>query len=262
MKKLTKKEMYLNYGIVMNGDKLVSPIGEVTEMLQEGGNTKLGKTVYTWSVLPGTGIYHVTINGIDYDVKGTCRCDCEGCYAKTGHYNHASVIAALAARTILIRQYSDWTLRAIKAQIAYRLQLIPRLELRISAAGEMEDSAAPLWLEVVKSFPTVTTWTYTKNAKLESLFDGKKNANVVKSIIPGHGFNFGHAGYIIDTYKALKAAGKSVYICRCGIDKNQHCERCGVCATYEYVLFLEHSTSYRAEKDPRYMELVELINAQ
>ena len=258
----TRKEMYAAYGIEFDGKHLMSPIGPVTELLQEGGNEKLGKSVLTWSTLPGADTYHVNINGVERDVKGTCRCNCKGCYAKTGHYQRGSVILALAARTILIREHPDWTSKAIKAQLAYKLQTVIYLEMRISAAGDIETAAIPLWQDVKRSFPRISTWSYTKNEDAEHMFDEFGNANMVKSIIPGYGLNFGHCGYIIDTYKALKAAGKSVYICRCGIDKNQHCERCGVCATYEYVLFLEHSTSYRAEKDPRYAELVELINNQ
>jgi hypothetical protein len=74
--------------------------------------------------------------------------------------------------------------------------------------------------------------------------------------------NYGRCDYIINAYYTLKDAGKSVYICRCGIDKDQHCERCGVCATYDYVLFIEHSTGYNAEKDPLYSKVVEIANNQ
>lgn len=96
----------------------------------------------------------------------------------------------------------------------------------------------------------------------ETLFDDLKNANIVKSIIPSIGFNFGKCEYIINAYFTLKTMGKSVYICKCGIDKNQHCENCGVCAAYEYVLFLEHSTDYKAEADPLYSKLCEIVNNQ
>lgn len=263
MKKLTKKAMYAKYGIEFDGRYLISPLGPVTELLQDGGNTKLGKSVYTWSTLAGTKTYHVNINGLELDVKGTCKCNCEGCYAQLGRFRTPSVVNALAIRTVLMREHTEWTHNAIKAQIEYELQDNEEgIELRISASGDIENMAIPVWQDVKKSFAEMVTWSYTKNKDAENMFDGFDNANIVKSIIPGHGVNFGHCGYVIDTYKALKAAGKKVYICRCGIDKSQHCERCGVCATYEYVLFVEHSTSYRAEKDPRYNELVELINAQ
>lgn len=101
-----------------------------------------------------------------------------------------------------------------------------------------------------------------KLKKFENLFDKFKNANIVKSVIPGLGFNFGKCEYIINAYYTLLELGKSVYICKCGIGKEQHCEHCGVCATYDYVLFIEHSTGYKAEKDPYYDKLVEIINNQ
>lgn len=259
---MTKKEVYAKHGIEFDGKHLLSPIGPVPELLQDGGNTKLGKSVYTWSTLPGTEEYTVVINGRVYLVKGTCKCNCKGCYAKTGQYKRRSVTTALAIRTILMREHTDWTHRALMAQLEYAMQDKEDLELRISAAGDIEDMAIPVWQDIKKHFPIMVTWSYTKNEEAEDMFDEFENANIVKSIIPGHGVNFGHCGYIIDTYKALKAAGKKVYICRCGIDNNQHCEKCGVCATYEYVLFVEHSTNYKAEEDPRYQELVDLINAQ
>lgn len=97
---------------------------------------------------------------------------------------------------------------------------------------------------------------------METLFDSLKNANIVKSVIPGIGLNFGTCEYIINAYYTLRELEESVYICRCGIDKNQHCERCGVCTTYKYVLFVEHSTSYKAELDPLYGKLCEIVNNQ
>ena len=62
--------------------------------------------------------------------------------------------------------------------------------------------------------------------------------------------------------RSRKAIGKNVYICRCGIDKNQHCTNCKACSNNDYVLFIEHSTEYKAIDDPCYNEIVELINSQ
>ena len=56
--------------------------------------------------------------------------------------------------------------------------------------------------------------------------------------------------------------GKSVYICRCGVDKNQHCTNCKGCSKNDYVLFIEHSTDYKAENDPCFNELKEIIERQ
>ena len=98
--------------------------------------------------------------------------------------------------------------------------------------------------------------------KFETLFDDLSNANIVKSIIPHIGVNFGKCEYIINAYFTLKAMGLNVYICKCGIDKNQHCEGCKVCASYDYVLFVEHSTGYKAEEDKLFSKLCEIINNQ
>lgn len=119
-----------------------------------------------------------------------------------------------------------------------------------------------MWHDIAHDFRSFETWTYTKMKKYETLFDDLPNANIVKSVIPGIGFNFGHCDYIINAYYTLKALGKSVYICKCGFDKNQHCEKCGVCSQYEYVLFLEHSTGYNAEKDPLYQKLYNIVMNQ
>ena len=89
--KLTKKAIYEKHGIQFDGDKILSPIGPVCELLKEG-NGKTGKHVYTFSILPGTGVYEVDVFGRKYFISGTCGCDCKGCYAKTGRYNCDNVI--------------------------------------------------------------------------------------------------------------------------------------------------------------------------
>lgn len=259
----SKKMVYASYGIEWNSktEKIVSPIGEICELLKEG-NGKTGKAVYTFSILPGTGIYEVDMFGRKYFIHGTCCCDCTGCYAKTGHYNHDNTIRSMAINTYLVNNHIDFVKKAIMAQLAW----LGRGEIRIHAAGDFNtkdpDSYAAMWKEIAKRFNSFRFWTYTKVKKYESLFDDLKNANIVKSVIPGIGFNFGHCDYIINAYYTLKELEQSVYICKCGIDKQQHCEKCGVCATYKYVLFLEHSTGYNAEKDPLYSKLCEIVNNQ
>jgi len=147
-----------------------------------------------------------------------------------------------------------------------QLEYIGRGEIRIHAAGDFNtkdpESYARMWYDIAKKNNSFRFWTYTKVKQFETLFDNLKNANIVKSVIPGIGFNFGTCEYIINAYYTLQEMNESVYICKCGIDKMQHCEKCGVCATYKYVLFVEHSTSYKAEKDPLYAKLCEIVNNQ
>lgn len=257
----SKKEVYAKYGISFANGKIVSPIGSVCELLKEG-NDKTGKLVYTFSVLPGTASFTADINGQQITEKGTCVCDCNGCYAKTGHYRQTSAIRSLVINTYLVNHHLDFVKSCIMAQLEY----IGRGEVRIHASGDFNTSNsaeyANMWLQIAKRFNSFRFWTYTKVKQYETLFDNLKNANIVKSIIPGIGFNFGKCEYIINAYYTLKASNQSVYICKCGIDKSQHCEKCGVCATYKYVLFIEHSTGYDATKDPLFEKLCEIVNNQ
>lgn len=260
-KRMTKKAIYAKYGIQFINGKILSPIGFICELLKEG-NDKTGKLVYTFSLLPGTGDFEIEINGQIIIVKGTCCCNCIGCYAKTGRYNCDNVLHSMLVNTFLVNNYIDFVKACIMAQLEY----IGRGEIRIHAAGDFNTSNpeayAAMWHEIAKKNNTFRFWTYTKVKKFETLFDDLKNANIVKSVIPGIGFNFGHCDYIINAYYTLKELGKSVYICKCGIDKNQHCQNCGVYATYEYVLFLEHSTDYKPEQDPLFEKFIEIVNNQ
>lgn len=257
----TKKQIYGSYDIQYKSGKILSPIGWVNELLKEG-NSKTGKAVYTWSLLPGTLTYTVKINEQEYTVRGTCVCDCKGCYAMTGFYKMPSVIESLGKNTYLINNYPDFVKRAISAQ----LEILGRGEIRIHAAGDFNtenpDEYTTIWHDIASSFRSFRFWTYTKIKRFEGLFDDLKNANIVKSIIPHVGVNFGKCEYIINAYYTLLSMGCSVYICKCGIDKNKHCEKCGICATYDFVLFVEHSTDYKAEQDPLFEKLCEIVNNQ
>ena len=262
-RKLTKKQVYAKYGIEYDSKtgKILSPIGYINELLKEG-NSKTGKLVYTFSLLPGKFTYTLNLDGIDINVLGTCCCNCNGCYAMTGFYITNSVIRSMAMNTFLVNNHITFVKNAISAQLEY----MGRGEIRIHASGDFNtlfpDAYASMWHDIAKNFPSFRFWTYTKVKRFETLFDDLKNANIVKSVIPGIGINFGHCDYIINAYYTLLEMGKSVYICKCGIDKNQHCERCGVCSSYDYVLFLEHSTDYKPEADPLYGKFIELVNNQ
>jgi len=255
----SKKEIYASYGITYENGKIVSPIfGPIPELLIDG-NEKIGKGVYHFSTLPTNGKFIVDIGGVEYVVFGTCPCHCAGCYATKGNYNFKGVRTSLAIRTILVRYHMDFVRRAIQAQlIADHVKLC-----RIHASGDFFSSEyVEMWAEIVRENPDCNFWTYTKNRDAENAFDGLENGNIVRSIVPGCGLNFGRCDYIMDTFNTLKSAGESVYICRCGIDKNQHCVNCKGCATHKYVLFIEHSTEYKALNDPAFPELRDVIESQ
>lgn len=273
--KITKKEIYAKHGILYrtSDGKILAPIatgfGWIKPLLVDG-NGKIGKKAYHFSTLPTNRFYAVNIDGRDYNVRGTCGCTCIGengkitCYATKGNYNYKSVIVSLAKKTLLCYLHLDFVKRAIMAQIeADKIRLV-----RIHAAGDFFNMEyALMWKSIVDAFPVVTFWTYTKNKACESVFDTCKNGNIVKSFLPNGKMNFGHCDHIIAMYEMLKAAGKSVHICFCGIEKYagipvKHCTNCHSCATCDYVLFIEHSTDYNAEKDALFPALVKLILSQ
>ena len=269
-KRISKKEIYKKYGIEYKKGKINSPLFGWINPLLVNGNTKIGKGAYHFSTLPTDRIYHIDINGKEYSVKGTCPCTCmnkEGkitCYATKGNYNFKTVIRSLAIKTLLSYEFLEWVENAIKAQIeADQIKLV-----RIHAAGDFFSiEYAKMWRRIAESFPAVTFWTYTKNRKAEKAFDGMENANIVKSFLPNGKMNFGHCDHVMEMYRILKASGKKVHICFCGIEKfagiePKHCTDCHGCAENDYVLFIEHSTDYQAEKDPLFPELVKLILSQ
>lgn len=242
-----KATIYKRHGIEYKAGKILYNGTYIPELLKEG-NSKTGKKVYTWSMLPGK--------------EGTCVCSCKGCYAMTGFYRMSNVVKSLELNTEIVNNDLDFFYNAISAQ----LEIIGHGEVRIHAAGDFNTKDpvkyANTWKKIATENKAFLFWTYTKIKEFECLFDDCENANIVKSIINGIGYNFGHCDYIIKVYEMLKKAGKNVYICRCGIDKNQHCENCKHCSTAEFVLFIEHSTDYKAEEDPLYEKLIEIVNNQ
>ena len=255
---MTKKELaiYEKHGITVDGDYIVSPNGIRIKPMLKNNNSKVGKAVYTFSILPTNKEFNIDGIGV---VRGTCPCHCDGCYGTKGCYNFKSVINGIGIITHLCYTELDFVHRALNAQ----LEIIGNADIRIHAVGDMfNDSYVEMWRTIALDHPNNRFWTYTKNGKYESMFDDIPNANIVKSVIDGCGFNFGHIGYIFDTYKTLVNNGATPYICRCGIDENQHCSNCDGCRVNKYVLFVEHSTEYKAVDDALYAKAVDIINMQ
>lgn len=251
--------MTTNNILTINGKELKSGKYNVKTLLVNG-NSKIGKNVYHFSTLPGT--QEVELDGFGI-VKGTCFCNCKGGYCLTGNYRFSSTKAYLALRTIAARNtefFRDQIIAEIKAKkIEY---------VRIHATGEFfSRDYAEAWLAIIKECKTTVFWTYTKAYghgfdDVLNEINKQPNANIVESIIPGCGMNYGHIDYLIDTYNKLQAAGETPYICRCGIDPNQHCTNCKGCSNHKYVLFIEHSTEYKAASDPQYIDIKQLIESQ
>lgn len=232
MKRICKKAAYAARGIVYAAGRILAPLGYgfIPELLKTG-NVKTGRAVKTWSMS-----------------TSTCPCHCKGCYAETGCYRFANVRAALDRHADLARRALSFVENALRAQ----LSTFPAgTEIRIHAAGDFFSAEyVEMWRGIVKDFPALKFWTYTKYAPAVGAFDEFPNGNIVKSIVPGVGLNFGHCDYIANAYDKMKAAGMDVHICKCGIDPAHHCAGCAACSNHEFVLFIEHSTAYKAANDP------------
>jgi hypothetical protein len=255
LKKAIESKGLKVYGelIDINGELFPLPLTEC--------NGKIGRVMNS-STAPGTK-EKTAVNpktGENVSVMGTCPADCKGCYAQAGRYRMNRNMFLLIMRTRFLREYPE----IYGAILAMQLDLEKAEQLRIHAAGDFIEKEARMYYDILKDRPSIKTWTYTKHEIKGdiALLDSLENVNIVKSIIPGFGFNYGHADYIAKVYKALKKAGKKVYICRCGIDPGQHCENCSGCSSHEYVLFIEHSTGYNVKKDPNYKMIHDLIESQ
>lgn len=222
------------------------------------GNDKIGKSVWHFSTLP------TCENG------GTCFCTCKNsdgkitCYGVYGRYTFQSVKDSLARKTWIVRNDLDW----FTDEIIHELNVKKVKYCRIHVTGDFFSAAYVMaWFRIACACPNVKFWTYTKSfghgfdAEL-NLLNSLPNVNIVKSVIPGCGFNYGHCDHILDIYYKLLSENKTPYICPCGYHDDTHCSNCRGCSENEHVLFIEHSTDYDAKSDPLYPEVCKLIDNQ
>ena len=240
--RITKAMIYNKYGINYNSksQKIDTPCGLSRELLRKG-NKKIGKHVYQWSM-----------------TTETCACKCKDCYGVHAvHAVHLGVVVDLGQFPADFIAAGDH--QCMVQHAGFRLG-----EGSIAGIHVVGDFFAKAyvdtWREIIKKFPNLIFWTYTKT-KYANAFDDLPNANIVKSLVNGK-LNFGKCEHVLALYDELTKAGKSVHICKCGVDENQHCEGCHKCSISEFVLFLEHSTAYKAEEDPLYKEFTDVVNNQ
>lgn len=258
---MTKKEFFANYGIEYRtkDSKILAPWGQWVPMpLTWGSKTHC----YGWSTLAGTKEWEVEFNGKTQIMKGTCNCQCDHCYGCTGHYRKKSVINANGWRTYAARYHMDWLKRAITAQINWGVRRKPYESVRAHITGDFHNMEyVDMWKGVKAECLETRMWSYTKNKEAEDAFDDIDGFNIVKSLVPGFGINYGHCDYVMAMYRALREAGIETHICRCAVDEEQHCNTCHACQDLKYVLFLEHGSKYNPKADPLWDEFVALVES-
>lgn len=240
------------------------------------GNKKIGSKVHHFSTVAGTEKYNLADLGLDPETIelltgsketktccGTCCCDCPGCYGKTGCYCFRSTKRRLVIRTLLAHDYDFFEKRMIEEIKAKKCRFV-----RIHATGDFFSRGYALaWLHIIQACPEVTFWTYTKTygqgfddilIAINTCF----NCNIVSSLVDDCGLNYGHCGYILDTYYKLLSNGEKPHICPCGMDDTKKCSDCTGCSSHKYVLFVEHSTDYKAADDPLLKEVAAIVARQ
>lgn len=256
---MNKKQFFLQYGIEYSKGKILAPWGKwVPQLLTYGSKTHC----FGWSTLAGTKDWTVNLNGEQIVLKGTCPLQCKGCYGCSGRYAMQSVIDGNGWRTYAIMHFPDWTRRAITAQINWGIRGVPLPFVRVHITGDFfANWYIEVWKRIKADCPNTRMWAYTKNEDAENAFDDVAGFNIVKSLVPGFGLNYGHCDHVMNIYRALIASGIETHICRCAVDKEQHCNTCRACQDLKHVLFLEHGTDYKPECDPLWNEFVALVES-
>lgn len=281
-----QKSIYTKHGITLDGDKLVTPVGErICPLLPIGSNGKVGDAG-TWSIWHGCETRGVDSFGEHTravmeafnvrEITGSCPCHCKGCYCDAHRQAWDSNIALAVRKLLLASMYPDWTKRAILAQIeADELK-----QVRVHAQGDFKlltvDDAddvprayAQMWADIVSACPDVEFWTYTKYEPALDALDGLRNMHITPSLTPA-GINFGTCAELIEMYYSLTGMGYGVHICACGTpyqrkcsDCHKGCKRVGV--DVDFVLFIKHSTpDYKAGRHDAadFAALLEIVRAQ
>lgn len=278
MAKVTKKDMYAEFGIEFKSDKIKAPFGDnlyIPLLLPVGTNTKIGNAG-TWSIYHGNETFNVSDFGTKTSgimktanietITGSCPCHCKGCYCDAGRYVFDSVKSANMLKLIIARHYPDFMIRAINAQIAIE----GLTQVRIHASGDFfSHEYVDAWVRIANANKNVTFWTYTKNRYALDVFQNVENVSIVPSITP-YGFNFGTCTELLEMYRKLTSDGFKVHICACGTVYEKHCADCttgckAIGKECDFVLFIKHSADgYKAgKKDPdEFKAICEIIKNQ
>lgn len=189
----------------------------------------------------------------------SCGMHCPGCYAVNCMIGaHGDNVTLSWYRWYFIEKYFP---ALYFARVRYELSHTTKKTVRLHESGDfMNDADAAAWLEIMKDFPGIRFYTYTKR-KFAAVAEMRKlaNANIVNSLPCGK-INYGSPEYVAALAAAIIAAGKECHICACGTaaekaynkahkktkdnpggDNSKYCGgACKACAYCENVLFYEH----------------------
>lgn len=128
------------------------------------GNSKLGKGVYAFNLLPGAEPLSTKTKGKLTDIRGTCGGCCDGCenycYAvRDAKLYHNTVIPSVAKNTLIMRNDMDGCFKQLKEQLVSKKANI----LRYHSSGEIETYDQLLHMvRLATEMPQVKFYFYTK----------------------------------------------------------------------------------------------------
>ena len=143
------------------------------------GNSKIGKTIYNFSTLPGNVNHLIYAKGILLtDVPGTCTDLCDGCFGvcyavNSARLHHNAVIKAWAENTLLLRHNPAQLFGDIDALITKKNEKYAKTHnlndrgittWRWNVSGEIENVTELLLMNTLAhNHPEVQFGIYTKN---------------------------------------------------------------------------------------------------
>lgn len=184
---------------------------------------------------------------------------CHGCYAVNCMIGaHGNDVTLSWYRWYFIEKYFPGL---YFSRVRYELFHTQKNIVRLHESGDfIDDADAARWYEIMKEFPHIRFYTYTKRsfqavAEMRAL----ANVNIVNSLPCGK-INYGSPEYVATLAATIIAAGKECHICACGTaaekaynkahkktadnpagDNAKYCGGvCKACAYCENVLFYEH----------------------
>ena len=205
------------------------------------GNTKLGKGIYTFNLMPGEKPISTKDKGELTNVVGTCGgccSECEGkCYAinDTRRY-HNTCIPSLAKNTLIMRNDMDGMFHQLKEHINKHKVKV----LRYHSSGEIESYDYLLHMvKLAVEMPDVKFYFYTKRFEFidEYITNYEKSPeNLICNISEwkGNTNGFNLAGLNVFMYDD-NTDDSMKNICHCpAVDKNGkktniHCDQCKRC---------------------------------
>lgn len=205
------------------------------------GNSKLGKGVFAFNLLPGDRPISTKDKGQLTNVSGTCGGCCDGCldkcYAiKDARRFHNTVIPSLAKNTLMVRNNIDRTFKQLKDELIKKKTKV----LRWHSSGEIPDYNYLLHMvRLAIEMPEVRFYFYTKRFEFMERYlkeCGDLPENLVCNISEWKGntkgfelSNLNHFIYDDGTDSSLKNVPHCPAVDKKGHKTGVTCDQCGLC---------------------------------